>query len=78
MKINLHCAYITKQLMNINDTQMYSYTFCDLSSGNNFSVYSLTPVKAYESFKQLQVNDIDFDLQVTKKGLFKVKPIKEA
>lgn len=77
MKINLHCAYITKQELLVKDQKMFSYTFCDLSSGNNFTVFSLLPVKSYEAFKQLQVADIDFDLQISKQGL-KLKPIKEA
>lgn len=77
MKINLHCAYITKQELLVKDQKMFSYTFCDLASGNNFTVFSLLPVKAYEAFKQLQVADIDFDLQISKQGL-KLKPIKEA
>lgn len=77
MKINLHCAFITKQDLLVKDTKMFSYTFCDLASGNNFSVFSITPVKTYDTLKQLQVTDIDFDLQITKQGL-KLKPIKEA
>lgn len=76
MKINLHCAFIIKNDLVVKDTKMYSYTFCDLGSGNNFSVFSLLPVKIYDNMKPLQVSDIDFDLQITKAGL-KLKPIKE-
>lgn len=78
MKINLHCAFICKKEVTIHDTQMYSYTFCDLASGNNFTVFSLTKVKTFEDFKQLQVADIPFELHIQKNGSLKLKPIKEA
>lgn len=75
MVINMHCAFITKQDMVIKDTKMISYTFCDLSSGNNFTVFSLTPVKSYDNLKQLQSGDFDFELSIMKNGI-KLKPVK--
>lgn len=77
MKINLHCAFITKKEVTIQDTLMYSYTFCDLASGNNFTVFSLTKDNKFEILKQLQICDCDFELQITKTGALKLKPIKE-
>lgn len=77
MKINLHCAFITKKEVTVQDTLMYSYTFCDLESGNNFTVFSLTKIPKFDTFKQLQISDVDFNLVVSKNGTFKLKPIKE-
>lgn len=77
MKINLHCAFITKKEVNIQDVLMYSYTFCDLASGNNFTVFSTTKNKQFENLKQLQISDCDFELAITKTGALKLKPIKE-
>lgn len=77
MKISLHVAYITKNEVSINDTKFINYTFCDLASGNNFQIFSLVPVNAYEKLKQLQVADIDFDFVINKSGAFKLKAIKE-
>ena len=77
MKINLHCAFITKKEVTVESTLMYSYTFCDLESGNNFTTFSLTKIKDFESLKQLQICDIDFNLTISKSGTLKLKPIKE-
>ena len=77
MEVNLHCAFITCKQVTINDTLMYSYTFCDLSSSNNFTVFSLVPVKRFDNLKQLQVADLPFNLYIQKNGTIKLKPVKE-
>ena len=77
MKISFECGFITKNELVIRDTKMYSYTFTDLASGNNFTVFSIFPVKKYDTFKQLQSVKVDFDLLVAKNNVLKLKPIKE-
>lgn len=77
MEISLKVAFICCKEILVKDVKMFSYTFCDLSSGHNFSVFSLLKVKDYETLRPLQVQDIKFLLNIGSNGTIKLKPFKE-